>query len=107
MMFTVRSRQQIQQNSNPLRSCFGFDSSATVAQAVMNSRSGLFAKQRSQSFIDHGVGNPSLRSMTQSSTYSEWGSPDGKPDWVSIVRILTSLESPHLSGSEVGVRVRL
>ncbi|KAJ0925185.1 hypothetical protein HanRHA438_Chr04g0156731 [Helianthus annuus] len=27
----------------PLRSSFGFDSSAAVAQAVMNSRSGLFA----------------------------------------------------------------
>ncbi|KAJ0855856.1 putative transcription factor C3H family [Helianthus annuus] len=76
------SRQQIRQNSNPLRSSFGFDSSAAVAQAVMNSRSGSFAKQRSQSFIDRGVGtNPSLRSMSQSSTYSEWGSPDGKLDW--------------------------
>ncbi|KAL8241007.1 hypothetical protein R6Q59_014362 [Mikania micrantha] len=94
-------RQQIRQesnpnpnpNMNPLRSTypgspgrmtmgFGFDSSAAVAQAVMNSRSSSFAKQRSQSFIDRGVGTAmSPRSMTQSSTYSEWGSPNGKVDW--------------------------
>ncbi|KVI09953.1 hypothetical protein Ccrd_011656 [Cynara cardunculus var. scolymus] len=90
--------QQIRQNSNPLRSSyptsnypsspgrkpttFGFDSSAAVAQAVMNSRSGSFAKQRSQSFIDRGAGaTMNLRSMNQSSTYSEWGSPDGKLEW--------------------------
>ncbi|PWA72666.1 zinc finger, CCCH-type, Ankyrin repeat-containing domain protein [Artemisia annua] len=87
------SRQQMRQNSNQLRSTypsspgrksssFGFDSSAAVAQAVMNSRSGSFAKQRSQSFIDRSPGNSMrLGSMTQSPTYSEWGSPDGKLDW--------------------------
>nr|XP_043632757.1 zinc finger CCCH domain-containing protein 29-like [Erigeron canadensis] len=89
------SRQQMRQNqnSNPIRSTYpsspgriptsyGFDSSAAVAQAVMNSRSNAFAKQRSQSFIDRGAGNTmSLRSMGQSPSYSEWGSPDGKVDW--------------------------
>ncbi|KAK9063365.1 hypothetical protein SSX86_017235 [Deinandra increscens subsp. villosa] len=52
---------------------FGFDSSAAVAQAVMNSRSGAFSKQRSQSFIDRGAvgGGP----------ISQWGSPDGKLEW--------------------------
>ncbi|KAJ0764469.1 putative transcription factor C3H family [Helianthus annuus] len=53
---------------------FAFDSSAAVAQAVINSRSGAFSKQRSQSFIDRGagpVGGP----------ISQWGSPDGKLEW--------------------------
>ncbi|CAI9273761.1 unnamed protein product [Lactuca saligna] len=87
------SGHQIRQNSSPLRATypsspgrnptsFGFDSSAAVAQAVMNSRSGSFAKQRSQSFIDRGAGSTlSLRSVPPSSTYSEWGSPDGKLEW--------------------------
>ncbi|KAI3519767.1 hypothetical protein L1887_08983 [Cichorium endivia] len=87
------SGHQIRQNSSPLRATypsspgrkptsFGFDSSAAVAQAVMNSRSGSFAKQRSQSFIDRSAGaTMSLRSMPPSSTYSEWGSPDGKLEW--------------------------
>ncbi|KAL4576138.1 hypothetical protein LXL04_012227 [Taraxacum kok-saghyz] len=87
------SGHQIRQNSSPLRATYpsspgrkpttyGFDSSAAVAQAVMNSRSGSFAKQRSQSFIDRAAGaSMSLRSMGQSPTYSEWGSPDGKLEW--------------------------
>ncbi|VFQ77468.1 unnamed protein product [Cuscuta campestris] len=64
---------------------FGYDSSAAVAAAVMNSRSASFGKQRSQSFIDRGrVGAAHQRStnspplMTSS---SDWGSPDGKPEW--------------------------
>ncbi|XP_076942258.1 zinc finger CCCH domain-containing protein 29-like [Bidens hawaiensis] len=87
------SRQQIRLDSSPLRSAypsspgrkptnFGFDSSSAVAQAVMNTRSSSFAKQRSQSFIDRGLGSTmSPRSMAQSPAYSEWGSPDGKVDW--------------------------
>ncbi|KAI3757848.1 hypothetical protein L6452_05391 [Arctium lappa] len=90
--------QQFRQNSNPLRASYpspnyspsfkpasyGFDSSAAVAQAVMNSRSGSFSKQRSQSFVDRGAGaTMSLRSIPpqQSSNFSEWGSPDGKLEW--------------------------
>ncbi|PWA94608.1 zinc finger (CCCH-type) family protein [Artemisia annua] len=54
-----------------------------VAQAVMNSRSGSFTKQRSQSFIDRGAGlTMSPRSIPQQScNLSEWGSPNGKLDW--------------------------
>lgn len=96
---------QIRQNMNHLRasypsnlsssparnpSVFGFDSSAAVAAAVMNSRSAAFTKQRSQSFIDRGVAmtpshlglssapNPTCR---VSSALSDWRSPDGKLDW--------------------------
>nr|GMD00499.1 zinc finger CCCH domain-containing protein 29-like [Ipomoea batatas] len=76
---------QIRQNMNQLRasypsnisssparkpSTYGYDSSAAVAAAVMNSRSAAFAK-RSHSF------SPPL--MT--SKMSDWGSPDGKLDW--------------------------
>ncbi|KAK9077944.1 hypothetical protein SSX86_002001 [Deinandra increscens subsp. villosa] len=81
------SRQQIRSPypSSPGRnpSSFGYDSSAAVAQAVMNSRSSSFSKQRSQSFIDRGVGTiMSPRSMAPQAAYSsEWGSPDGKVDW--------------------------
>ncbi|CAN4095776.1 unnamed protein product [Withania somnifera] len=84
------SYSNISQSSSPLRkpSTFGFDSSAAVAQAVMNSRSAAFAK-RSQSFIDrsgmnhravpNGVANsPPLMSSNIS---SDWGSPDGKLEW--------------------------
>ncbi|KAI7732277.1 hypothetical protein M8C21_004849, partial [Ambrosia artemisiifolia] len=71
-------------SSSPVRKpmSYGFDSSAAVAQAVMNSRSGSL-KQRSQSFIDRGVGAPmGLRSNPQqSSSFTEWGSPDGKLEW--------------------------
>ncbi|KAI3783458.1 hypothetical protein L1987_42541 [Smallanthus sonchifolius] len=90
--------QQFLQNSSPLRASYpspnyssspvrkqasyGFDSSAAVAQAVMNSRSGSL-KQRSQSFVDRGAGvSMSLRTNPQlSSGFSEWGSPDGKLEW--------------------------
>ncbi|CAN4087487.1 unnamed protein product [Withania somnifera] len=78
------------QSSSPLRkpSAFGFDSSAAVAQAVMNSRSAAFAK-RSQSFIDRSgmshravpnnvANSPTLMSSNMS---SDWGSPDGKLEW--------------------------
>lgn len=76
--------------SSPVRkpSAFGFDSSAAVAAAVMNSRSAAFAK-RSQSFIDRGaaathhlgLSSPSNPTCRVSSTLSDWGSPDGKLDW--------------------------
>ncbi|XP_076929895.1 zinc finger CCCH domain-containing protein 29-like [Bidens hawaiensis] len=69
---------QLQSNysSSPIRkpANFAFDTSATVAQAVINSRSGAFSKQRSQSFIDRGAG-------AVGSPISQWGSPDGKVDW--------------------------
>ncbi|MCI24353.1 zinc finger CCCH domain-containing protein 29-like [Trifolium medium] len=76
--------------SSPVRkpSAYGFDSSAAVAAAVMNSRSSAFAKQRSQSFIDRGAANhhlglssPSNPSSRMSSGLSDWGSPTGKLDW--------------------------
>lgn len=87
---------QIRQNMNQLRASYptnlpsspmrnpsyGFDSSAAVAQAVMNSRSSAFAKQRSQSFIDRGrVAANSPPPMMSSNHLSDWGSPDGKLDW--------------------------
>ena len=53
---------------------FAFDSSAAVAQAVMNSRSGAFSKQRSQSFVDRGA-------VAAGGTFSQWGSPDRKLEW--------------------------
>lgn len=53
-------------------SSFGFDSSAAVAAALMNSRSSAFAN-RSQSFIDRGA---ALAPPT-----TNWSSPDGKLDW--------------------------
>lgn len=85
------SYSNISQSSSPLRkqpSTYGFDSSAAVAQAVMNSRSAAFAK-RSQSFIDRGgmshravpngvANSPPLMSSNMS---SDWGSPDGKLEW--------------------------
>ncbi|CAI0443718.1 unnamed protein product [Linum tenue] len=78
---------QMRQNVNQLRSSYpsnvsspqsvrklgsygGFDSSAAVAAAVMNSRSSAFTK-RSQSFIDRGA----------AANLSDWGSPDGRLDW--------------------------
>lgn len=94
---------QIHQNTNQLRasypsnlsssparkpSTFGYDSSAAVAAAVMNSRSSSFAK-RSQSFIDRsgGVGHRSCLSGASNSPslmpskLSDWSSPDGKLEW--------------------------
>lgn len=75
--------------SSPMRkpSAYGFDSSAAVAAAVMNSRSAAFAK-RSQSFIDRGaathhlgLSSPSNPSCRVSSALSDWSSPTGKLDW--------------------------
>ncbi|KVI04848.1 zinc finger CCCH domain-containing protein 29-like [Cynara cardunculus var. scolymus] len=62
--------------NSPMRkpASFAFDSSAAVAQAVMNSRSGAFSKQRSQSFIDRGA-------VTTGAPFSQWGSADGKLEW--------------------------
>ncbi|KAF1869039.1 hypothetical protein Lal_00048319 [Lupinus albus] len=94
---------QMRQNMNHLRasypsnnmpsspvyksSPYGFDSSAAVAAAMMNSRSAGFAK-RSQSFIDRGaatnhpgLSSPSNPSCRMSSALSDWGSPTGKLDW--------------------------
>ncbi|XVF24147.1 hypothetical protein REPUB_Repub13aG0102100 [Reevesia pubescens] len=76
-------------SSSPVRkpSTFGFDSSAAVAAAVMNSRSSAFAK-RSQSFIDRGAVTshacltaPANSATMMSSNISDWGSPGGKLDW--------------------------
>lgn len=99
---------QMRQNMNQLRSSYpttnlssspvrkspvnGFDSSAAVAAAVMNSRSSAFSK-RSQSFIDRGAVNhhhrPGSLGLTaaansasmMSSNLSGWSSPDGKLEW--------------------------
>ncbi|XP_075513386.1 zinc finger CCCH domain-containing protein 29-like [Primulina tabacum] len=97
---------QIRQNTNQLRasypsnfssssspaqkqpSAYGFDSSAAVAAAVMNSRVNAFSK-RSQSFIDRGAAvgyRSSLSSSANSpspmpSKFSDWSSPDGKVNW--------------------------
>ncbi|KAK4433267.1 Zinc finger CCCH domain-containing protein 29 [Sesamum alatum] len=75
-------------SSSPARkpSPYGFDTSAAVAAAVMNSRSTAFTK-RSQSFIDRAgvsyrpspANSPSL--MPMPSKLSDWSSPDGKLDW--------------------------
>lgn len=76
--------------SSPARKTpsYGFDSSAAVAAAVMNSRSSAFAK-RSQSFIDRGgvshrtpgFSAASNSATLMSSNLSDWSSPDGKLDW--------------------------
>ncbi|XP_041000451.1 zinc finger CCCH domain-containing protein 29-like isoform X1 [Juglans microcarpa x Juglans regia] len=88
-MNQLRASYPTNLSSSPARkpSSFGFDSSAAVAAAVMNSRSASFAK-RSQSFIDRGAGThrPGLTSAGNSasmmpSTRSDWSSPDGKLDW--------------------------
>ncbi|KAJ0564479.1 putative transcription factor C3H family [Helianthus annuus] len=81
--FGSPSRQQIR-STYPLSpgmkpASYGFDSSGAVAQAMMNSRSSSFAKQRSQSFIDRGLGT--AMSPRSTGRTSEWGSPDGKVDW--------------------------
>ncbi|CAI9091726.1 OLC1v1026826C1 [Oldenlandia corymbosa var. corymbosa] len=95
----VRMRQNMNQlrasypsnvSSSPVRKSSppaGFDTSAAVAAAVMNSRSSAFAK-RSQSFIDRGAVNhrAGVNAYANSPTMSasnvaDWGSPDGKLDW--------------------------
>jgi len=80
-------------SSSPARkasaSAYGFDSSAAVAAAVMNSRSSAFAK-RSQSFIDRGAVSNRPAGFTSamansttlmSSNLSDWSSPNGKLEW--------------------------
>ncbi|KAG9156188.1 hypothetical protein Leryth_015596 [Lithospermum erythrorhizon] len=77
-------------SSSPVRRPvkYGFDSSAAVAAAVMNSRSPAFAN-RSQSFVDRapvnhhpgfgsGANSPTLRSSNLS---SDWSSPNGRLEW--------------------------
>ena len=94
---------QIRQNMNQLRSSYpaaslsssparnpisyGFDTSAAVAAAVMNSRSSAFAK-RSQSFIDRGAVPNRLGFTAAANSVSmmpsnlpDWSSPNGKLDW--------------------------
>ncbi|KAH6819821.1 zinc finger family protein [Perilla frutescens var. hirtella] len=93
---------QIRQNMNQLRasypsnvsssptrmpSAYGFDTSAAVAAAVMNSRSAAFTK-RSQSFIDrsgggyrYGLSGSANSPGTMPPKRSEWGAPDGKLEW--------------------------
>ncbi|XVF84037.1 hypothetical protein PTKIN_Ptkin16aG0542500 [Pterospermum kingtungense] len=88
-MNQLRASYPTNVTSSPVRnpSPFGFDSSAAVAAAVMNSRSSAFAK-RSQSFIDRGamttragLTTPANSATMMSSNISDWGSPDGKLDW--------------------------
>ncbi|KAK6156138.1 hypothetical protein DH2020_010386 [Rehmannia glutinosa] len=81
-------------SSSPARKAsppYGFDSSAAVAAAVMNSRSTAFAK-RSQSFVDRSggsyrpgppgySGSPNSPNLMAASKLSDWGSPNGKLDW--------------------------
>lgn len=88
------SLDPIRQNTSHLRASYpsnatyGFDSSAAVAAAMMNSRSTAFAK-RSQSFVDRGgvsyrpgmSVSPNSPSPMMPSKLSNWGSPDGKLDW--------------------------
>ncbi|KAE8679355.1 Zinc finger CCCH domain-containing protein 29 [Hibiscus syriacus] len=86
-MNQLRASYPMNLSSSPVRqpSAFGFDSSAAVAAAVMNSRSSGFAK-RSQSFIDRGAmtsraGLTATSTTMMSSNISDWSSPDGKLDW--------------------------
>jgi hypothetical protein len=88
-MNQLRASYPTNLSSSPVRkpSSFGFDSSAAVAAAVMNSRSAAFAK-RSQSFVDRGAGNhrhgftaAGNSPSTMSSGLSDWSSPNGKLDW--------------------------
>lgn len=85
-MNQLRASYPLNHSSSPSRkpvSAYGFDSSAAVAAAVMNSRSAAFSK-RSQSFIDRSGANyryaPSSPTRMQPKLW-EWGSPDGKLDW--------------------------
>ncbi|XP_073267043.1 zinc finger CCCH domain-containing protein 29 isoform X1 [Populus alba] len=76
-------------SSSPARNpiSYGFDTSAAVAAAVMNSRSSAFAK-RSQSFIDRGAVPNRLGFTAAANSVSmmpsnlpDWSSPNGKLDW--------------------------
>lgn len=81
----LRASYPSNMSSSPARknsTSYGFDSSAAVAAAVMNSRSSAFSK-RSQSFVDRaGVSyrSPTSPSFIQSKL-SDWNSPDGKLEW--------------------------
>ncbi|XP_047960856.1 zinc finger CCCH domain-containing protein 29-like [Salvia hispanica] len=88
-MNQLRASYPTNVSSSPSRnpSAYGFDSSAAVAAAVMNSRSAAFAK-RSQSFIDRSGGGGYHYGPTANSpagvmppNHSEWGAPDGKLEW--------------------------
>lgn len=77
----LRSSYPTGLSSSPVRtpSSYGID-------PVLNSRSTAFAK-RSQSFIDRNAGHRFSGTLSSSSatvvpsTFSDWGSPDGKLDW--------------------------
>ncbi|EEF34053.1 transcription factor, putative [Ricinus communis] len=88
-MNQFRSSYPTNLSSSPVRkpAAYGFDSSAAVAAAMMNSRSSAFAK-RSHSFIDRGAATNRLgitaaaNSVSMmSANLSDWSSPDGKLDW--------------------------
>ncbi|WCJ19890.1 Zinc finger CCCH domain-containing protein 29 [Euphorbia peplus] len=89
-MNQLRSSYPTSMSSSPARNqaaSYGYDSSAAVAAAVMNSRSSAFAN-RSHSFIDRGAAATRLgltaaaNSVSMmSSNLSDWSSPDGKLDW--------------------------
>ncbi|KAE8708968.1 Zinc finger CCCH domain-containing protein 29 [Hibiscus syriacus] len=86
-MNQLRSSYPSNLTSSPVRkpSSFGFDSSAAVAAAVMNTRCSAFTK-RSQSFIDRGASHagltmPANSATTMCSNKSYWSSPYGKLDW--------------------------
>ncbi|KAL1559257.1 zinc finger CCCH domain-containing protein 47-like [Salvia divinorum] len=90
-MNQLRASYPMNVSSSPSRnpSPYGFDSSAAVAAAVMNSRSAAFTK-RSQSFIDRSSGGgggyrygPTANSPASlmPQKHPEWGAPDGKLEW--------------------------
>ncbi|EPS73791.1 hypothetical protein M569_00965, partial [Genlisea aurea] len=82
----------LRQNMNPLRASYpsnvspspsrmygGFDTSAAVAAAVLNSRSSSGFAKRSQSFVDRG--RPGNSPGPMASKLAEWSSPDGRLNW--------------------------
>lgn len=93
-MNQLRASYPMNVSSSPSRnpSPYGFDSSAAVAAAVMNSRSAAFTK-RSQSFIDrsggggggggyrYGLSGPANSPGLMPQKQPEWGAPDGKLEW--------------------------
>ncbi|KAL4581782.1 hypothetical protein LXL04_006310 [Taraxacum kok-saghyz] len=62
--FVAAAPGKLQVFSDKKTGGFAFDSLAAVALAVINSRSGAFSKQRSQSFIDRGTGGPGSGAMS-------------------------------------------
>lgn len=86
-MNQLRASYPASLSSSPMRKpSFGLgpeSSASAMAAAVMNSRAAAF-KQRSQSFVDRGqLGFTAAANsmMSSSSSYSDWGSPDGKLNW--------------------------